>query len=291
MDTLFLLRAYGDFIIALYAAKDGKRRSNIKFIASKHLEPLYNAIPAAFLPADLQISFYDFNIRKNIFRCFTNRYFLGIDTIKELFSLRICIKQIRNGRKESMGLYLEQKKRRLWPMLFAGCSFKYSVDKGNVYRSYAFFFESSAIDQQLFTMDIQKSNLKILVVPNARIKAREIQLGMVEKIRATYQPKGAVIRSAFFRSYPSDFPGDKVLYHDFKELVALILDADLVIGADSMPVHLCQLLKKPHYILHPAEVKDSFFTPFALRHHCHFSFEELDTRQSFLPDVRTTSFA
>lgn len=287
MDVLFLLRSYGDFIIALQTVKDSKRISKVEFIASKHLESLYNAIPAAFLPADLQISFYDFNSSKNIFRCFTNRYFLGIDTIKELLSLRTCLQQIRNGQEEPINLYLEQKKRRLLPMFLTGCSFKYVIDKDNVYRSYAAFFQSPVPDQDFFALDTPKNNLKILVIVSARVKEREIQPGIIEKISATYQPEGGVVKSAFFRSYPSDFPGHKVLYHDFKELVALILDADLVIGPDSMPVHLCQLFQKPHYILHPAKVKNSFFTPFALQHHCHFSFEELATRQSFLPDSKS----
>ena len=288
-ETVFLLRAFGDFVIALNMVKSSKKISTVEFIASRHLEALYHAIPAAFLPADVKISFHDFTISKNIFRCFTNRYFFDTNTVKELFSLRTCVQEIkrRNGEKKPLNLYLEQKRRRLWPTFFAGYPFKYIVDRGNVYQSYALFFQSSFTDQENFIFDTRKRGLHILVVPNARIKSREIPPEIVEKINTTYQPVAALVRTAFFTSAPDDYPGTKVLYHDFKELVTLIEDADLVIGSDSMPIHLCQLLKKPHYILHPAKVKDQFFTPYALKHRCHFSFEEIATRQSFLPNDKS----
>jgi hypothetical protein len=43
----------------------------------------------------------------------------------------------------------------------------------------------------------------------------------------------------------------------------LIIDAELILGADSLPIHLAYLLKKPHYILYPNGYPQLFMTPYA----------------------------
>jgi len=93
---------------------------------------------------------------------------------------------------------------------------------------------------------------------------------------------GSLVQVARFMKSTTVENGDTG-YRNFTELVALIRSADLVIGGDSMPIHVAQLFRKPHYILYPSYVKDQFFTLFALQHQTYFSFEDLYARSSFFP--------
>ena len=56
---------------------------------------------------------------------------------------------------------------------------------------------------------------------------------------------------------------NKVVYANFKTLIQLIQDAELILGADSLPIHLAYLLNKPHYILYPNGYPQLFMTPYA----------------------------
>jgi ADP-heptose:LPS heptosyltransferase len=56
---------------------------------------------------------------------------------------------------------------------------------------------------------------------------------------------------------------NKVVYANFKTLIQLIMNAELILGADSLPIHLAYLLKKPHYILYPNGYPQLFMTPYA----------------------------
>jgi ADP-heptose:LPS heptosyltransferase len=62
----------------------------------------------------------------------------------------------------------------------------------------------------------------------------------------------------------SDLIFNQTVYNNFKELIQLIQEADFIIGADSLPIHLSQLLNKKHFILYPDEGSKAFFTPYAL---------------------------
>ena len=44
MHRLFLLRAYGDFVILLQALIQSPQKNKYTIIASKHLQPLYDEI-------------------------------------------------------------------------------------------------------------------------------------------------------------------------------------------------------------------------------------------------------
>ncbi|MDB5230141.1 MAG: hypothetical protein JWN76_946 [Chitinophagaceae bacterium] len=270
MATLFCLRAFGDFTIALYATKKSKHHSPFQLVASRHLASLYNAIPPECRPANIQLQFHDFGIEKSLMRCFTNRYFFSFKTITELLALRRFIK---GANKEGVtDLYLEQKKRILLPRLFAGYHFKNVADKQNIYTSYADIMQAD-ISMPVFSLE-KKKGFKLLVLPDARLTKRNIRPAIVHKIFHEYCPAEWHIKAGFFRSAPGGFEEPFAVYQDFQELILLIREADFVIGADSLPVHLCQYFDTPHYILYPAGISQQFFTPFALFNNSFSSFDE-----------------
>ena len=52
----------------------------------------------------------------------------------------------------------------------------------------------------------------------------------------------------------------------------LAMMCDFIIAADSLPIHLAQLLNKPHFILFPNGHPRNFMTPYALEYNSHGEF-------------------
>ena len=88
----------------------------------------------------------------------------------------------------------------------------------------------------------------------------------MERITKAATKKGKNIQVAKF--------GDA--YNNFNELIALIMQSDLVIGADSLPIHVAALLNKPHYILYADGLTQNFMTPFAANQKSFGTFNHYD---------------
>ena len=71
----------------------------------------------------------------------------------------------------------------------------------------------------------------------------------------------------------TDLIFNQTVYNNFKELIQLIQEADFIIGADSLPIHLSQLLNKKHFILYPGGGSKAFFTPYTIarQYYCEFN--------------------
>ena len=65
-------------------------------------------------------------------------------------------------------------------------------------------------------------------------------------------------------------------YNNFNELIALIMQSDVVIGADSLPIHIAALLNKPHYIMYGEGLTQNFITPFAANQKSFGTFNHYD---------------
>ena len=84
------------------------------------------------------------------------------------------------------------------------------------------------------------------------------------------EAKGYTLEIAYFKQTPtsinvnnSSSKTKQVVYSNFKTLLQYIQEAELILGADSLPIHLAYLLKKPHYILYPNGYPQLFITPYA----------------------------
>ena len=83
MRRLFLLRAYGDFVIAVRSSLLSANPKSVKFIASNHLYPLFEAISSVIDTSQLDISFEDFGIHLGQLNLFTNRYLLDKSSLEQ----------------------------------------------------------------------------------------------------------------------------------------------------------------------------------------------------------------
>jgi ADP-heptose:LPS heptosyltransferase len=263
---LFLLRAYGDATIALYFLANSPEKNNYTIIASKHLTPLIKALGRYIDLSSLQIQFVDFGITKSQLNLFTNRHLISSNTIRQITKLKQFVKN--NPNNEGID-YLEQNNKSGLLNLLLGHPFKAIVNK-QVYAEMGEFYKA--------TSSIPPSNgtiNKILIIPDARITARRIPENLIHYIK-TKIGLDKLLQVAYFDKANNHFnkQNELVSYNNFEELLELINEADFVFGSDSLPIHLCNALQKPHYILYPKNGSSAFFTPFCIANNYYADFEK-----------------
>lgn len=261
MRRLFLLRAYGDFSIAIQSILKSNQAKDLKVVASLHLAPLYLAISKVVDLKSINIEFVDFDVHHSQLNLFTNRHLLETDTFSQIKKIKQYL--AINPNKDGVD-YIEQDKRRLLFEIAMNYRFKPIVTERNVYEQYDRFF-------QIATNQIDKnipSAGSILVLPDARIEKRNIPENLIHLIRKGSSEKGYTVKVAYFKR---QLEGAE-MYKNFVELIELIQNVDLVVGADSLPIHLSNFFNKPHCILYPTGGAKDFFTPFALQNNYYSEF-------------------
>ena len=284
MHRLFLLRAYGDFVILLQALLESPQKNKYTIIASKHLQPLYEELTLVIDFTSIQIQFIDFGIANTQLSLFTNKHLLSLNTIKELKQIKKFVKQ--NPNKDGTD-YIEQDKRIGLFNAITGLSFNSIISTDFVYSTYAKFFDIQNINKKVDNKEGKESNeaefkeavefdnnklnsKKVLLFPDTRQAKKNIPSNLISNLENELAAKGYALEIAYFKEAPTNTNANntatktkQVVYSNFKTLIQLIRDAELILGADSLPIHLAYLLKKPHYILYPNGYPQLFMTPYA----------------------------
>lgn len=282
MRRLFLLRAYGDFVIAIRSALLSADPSSIDLIASNHLYPLFEAISMTMDTTQLKISFEDFGINQNQLNLFTNRHLFQNNTVEQA-------KKIKQYLRDNTGItnfqdFVEQKRKKTIFQFMVGKKFHSIVNKDAVYHEYAQFFGHES-NTTKFNDAVEKR--KFLLLPDARITKRNIPQEIIQSIIKEVNQRGSSIQVAYFKrvsqvnktgrpikvQMQTDLIFNQTVYNNFKELFQLIQEADFIIGADSLPIHISQLLNKQHFILYPSGGSKAFFTPYTVtrQYYCEFN--------------------
>jgi hypothetical protein len=265
MRRLFLLRAFGDFVIAINAILKSNQAKDLKVVASLHLEPLYLAISQVADLKAIDIEFVDFDVHASQVNLFTNRHLLEMDTLLQIKK----IKQYLTINPNYLGVdYIEQDKRRLLIEIALNHTFKPIVTENNVYKQYGRFFK---ITPNQISKKIKKGGT-VLILPDARIKRRNIPHNLISKIQHVCKERGLNSKVAYFKK----FVDSAEMYKNFVELIHLINTSDFIVGGDSLPIHLSYILNKPHFILYPNGGKKDFFTPFAIENNYYSEFSSND---------------
>lgn len=237
MRRVFLLRAYGDFAIAVQALA-----ATDSIVASLHLKPLYDALISRGCILPRKIEFVDFGITGSQLNLFTNKSFFSIDTFRQLSKIK---KYVCSNPGSSD--FVEQSARLGLLNFFTGHSFKAIFETGQpVYAAYG-----------LPVLGLKRKGDKVLILPDARLPKRVIPSSILSRI------DGQVAR--FGSNYTT-----------FEQLIDLIQASDYVVSADSLPLHLSYLCRKPHFILYPDGGKQDFFTPDALASGSFSTFSQFD---------------
>lgn len=258
MQRIFLLRAYGDFVIALQAiAKSDKK---IQIVASDHLAPLYHALIAAAAIPPLSIEFIALGIQNGQLNFFTNKHLFSLGTIQQLNGLKSYIKA--NPNPDGVD-WIEQDLRRSAFNGMVGHRFKAVVPAGaQVYQAYADWLSLSISNNEFSSMD----EASILIFPDARLKKKEINTPYIQTIVNKETNQNKQINIARFNNSNST----ELSYSNFDELIGLIHHASFIYTADSLPAHIAQLLEIPHSIVYSFKGVNRFCTPYALDHQSYF---------------------
>ena len=262
MKKIFLLRAYGDFVIAIGSICNSENRNNIEIIASSHFETLYNSILKTKKLEFIKIKFVDFGIQKSLFNFFTNKNFLNFNTIIQLKKLKLFSSESKN-----YDYYLEHKSRLKLLNLLLFSNFKYILKGKNIYNEWYKFLNYSPY---IHSSTKLKNFDTILILPDARLKKRKIPFHIISKIKFFTEEYNLNLKIGTFSK--SDINSN--IYSNFDELILMIESADLIITADSLPAHLCNFLNKQHFILYPPKGKTNFFTPFVLKNKFYCTFDD-----------------
>ena len=271
MHRLFLLRAYGDFVILLQALLESPQKNKYSLIASKHLQPLYQELALVINLSSIQIQFIDFGITNTQLSLFTNKHILSLNTLNELKQIKNFVKQNPNNQGTD---YIEQDKRIGLFNAITGLDFNSIISTDSVYSTYAKFFENKELQKEegQVAENNKLNSKKVLLFPDTRQAKKNIPSSLINKLQNEIAAKGYTLEIAYFKQIPdiantfndkSASNNNKVVYANFKTLIQLIMDAELILGADSLPIHLAYLLKKPHYILYPNGYPQLFMTPYA----------------------------
>ena len=284
MHRLFLLRAYGDFVILLQALLESPQKNKYTLIASKHLQPLYQELALVINLSSIQIKFIDFGIANTQLSLFTNKHLLSLNTIKELIQIKKFVEQNPNTEGTD---YIEQDKRIGLFNAITGLNFNSIISTDFVYSTYAKFFdiqnankkvdnkEGKEINEVEFKEGVEFDNnklnsKKVLLFPDTRQAKKNIPSNLISNLENELAAKGYALEIAYFKEAPTNTTVNntatktkQVVYSNFKTLIQLIRDAELILGADSLPIHLAYLLNKPHYILYPNGYPQLFITPYA----------------------------
>lgn len=270
MHRVFVLRAYGDFIIFLQALLKSDFKKDYHIVASKHLQPIFLTVSKFVDTSAISIEFVDFGIQKTLLSFFTNRYFFSVVAVKELFNIKNWLRNNPN----KLGIdYLEQDKRLTGFNLLIGQKFRPILKKENVYETYNRFFQISQ-NHKINTGTNTINN--IVIFPDSRLPAKNIPDNVLINIVNILKEKNKQVQVAYFKQAPKkeNHPSSTILYDNFDDLLALIQKANMIIGADSLPIHLANLLNKPHYILYPKGFTQLFITPWAKKQQYFGNFEE-----------------
>ena len=171
MHRLFLLRAYGDFVILLQALLESPQKNKYTIIASKHLQPLYEELALVIDLSSIQTQFIDFGIANTQLSLFTNKHLLSLNTIKELKQIKKFVQQ--NPNKEGRD-YIEQDKRIGLFNAITGLSFNSIISTDFVYSTYAKFFDIQNINKKVDSKEAVKFDnnklnpKKVLLFPDTR---------------------------------------------------------------------------------------------------------------------------
>jgi ADP-heptose:LPS heptosyltransferase len=188
------------------------------------------------------------------------------------------LKQIKNFVKQNPNTegtdYIEQDKRIGLFNAITGLNFNSIISTDSVYNTYGKFFENKELQKEGQVAENNKLNSKkVLLFPDTRQAKKNIPSSLINKLENEIASKGYTLEIAYFKQVPeiantinekgASAKNNKVVYANFKTLIQLIIDAELILGADSLPIHLAYLLKKSHYILYPNGYPQLFMTPYA----------------------------
>lgn len=138
--------------------------------------------------------------------------------------------------------------------------FTYPVSTGNIYRA-----KINLLNSTLTTKPADQINYtgvaevkKAVIFPGSRKRSKIVDIDLVRKIISS-----GLFNSIDYAYHQSEEPLDgAIVFHDFAGLKDIVLNYDLIISADSLPLHLAYFFNKPHFGIYNDYLNTQWLTPY-----------------------------
>lgn len=146
---------------------------------------------------------------------------------------------------------------------------------GNVYDAFGLFFNFESIDKTFQLSEVHSKN-KVLIFPDSRKKHKVINEETLKQLSTDLTNLNIDFKIAQFGQINNEYSQlkNQIVYNDFKDLILLINEFDIVISSDSVPVHIAEFLEKQHVILYNDKINYNWLTPFAKKYNMYTTFKD-----------------
>lgn len=274
--NILVLRSYGDYVILLNCVQGSTIQIPVQLIVSQHLKALHEALNIN-IPSNFNIQFHDFKIKRGILGLFTNKFLFTISTLRELFTIKKILKT-QNISK----VVIEQNKRIGFFNFLTSTKASFIYKQNGVYDEFRKYLSSKSNPIPI-NANFELQNFKVVIFPDSRKKSKCIDIKTLNRIYAILEDKNiSYITATFASNNIQDSEADKqnIVYSNFSHLIDIIKNANFIISSDSLPVHIAELLKKPHWILYNKQINANWLTPSAQESKFYSKFEELNSMKA-----------
>ena len=174
-------------------------------------------------------------------------------------------------------------------LLYTGARLRWPAVNQNIYKAkydlFARYFRLKPYHNDMGILPFEKNNARVLVLPDSRIKDKEINPELVSEILSRFGAGRVAV--AKFSAAPH--AGGSILsYGSFTQLLNLINSYQLIISAESLPYHLANYCGKPHFVIYnkSRHFKDSFMTPY-MQSHGFYAFAEQNGHTDVINKLET----
>lgn len=251
MDTIYLpIRAFGDFTIsAAVIKKSGAEK--IPILLPKYLIELFNVLEGEniFNVVDIiQLDKYHklFQLRK-------------VKSIKDFRELLYEVKTIKKSLDKKNSYLLDYKSKRA---RILSDKLYYPILDGNIYNSKAAFFAKHFnINAGLSHVPEKKIPIEnIVLFPGSRLASKALSDELVASIISALKQQGFNVSTMYHESEKTLLK-DVDYFRNFTALKKLVVSADLIISADSLPLHIANFFDKFHFVIYNGKENYQWETP------------------------------
>ena len=171
--------------------------------------------------------------------------------IKTIHSLIILLRQLKKINKDD-NIYFEKNDFRVkFIKIFIKAKIHYPI-KSNLclYKKRELLFKTKLdLSYRLEPSKLELYNKKIVIFPNSRIVTKEINTDSLLFLYNHFISKSNTV-SIFYFKYdiiPNELQSEKFIYRfeSINDMNKIIMNADIIISADSLPLHVTYFLNKP----------------------------------------------
>jgi len=250
------IRAFGDFTISAAIIKKN-HTEKVPVLLPEYMTGLFNALDCNnfFEIADvLKLGHYSklFQLKK-------------IRNFQDLYSVYEDVRIIKSNINRNCSYLLDYKDAR--SRLF-GSNLGYPGLGENIYTSKREFFSKYfKISGELPVIVNEKKEIKnVMLFPGSRLLSKALNDDLVVAISNELKSHGYTVKTMYHESEKTLLK-DVGFFKSFSELRSLVVNADFIVSADSLPIHVSYYFDRLHFVICNNQQNSKWETPFIRYHH------------------------